>query len=138
MPNRCEVCGNPIRGEPATIEVDGGIFRVCGMCSNKGKPVKMPGDARPPPPIRYTSKRSTVESNYDEHDLELRIDFNNKLKIARNKMGISQEELGRRLNEKLSVIKHLESGSLKPDDVLTRKLERFFKIQLLVPEESEE
>lgn len=138
MPARCEVCGNPIRGSPATIEVDGGIFRVCGICSNKGKPVKMPGDPRPPPPIKYTSKRSTYIQDYDEHDLELRSDFNIKLKVARNKMGISQEELGQRLNEKLSVIKHLESGSLKPDDILTRKLERFFKIQLLVAEESEE
>ena len=70
--------------------------------------------------------------------MELRSDFNLLIKSAREKMGLSQEELGRKINEKLSLIKHLESGTLKPNDVLTRKVERFLKIQLLVPEEAEE
>lgn len=70
--------------------------------------------------------------------MELRRDFNILIKSAREKMGLSQEELGRKINEKPSLIKHLETGTLKPNDVLTRKVERFLKIQLLVPDEAEE
>ncbi len=135
MPERCEVCGNPIRGPVNTIELDGGIFRVCPLCSRHGQPVKMPGDSRPPPPIRSESQEPNAP--YYEHDLELRRDFNKLIKLARERMGLSQVDLGRKINEKLSVIKHLESGSLKPNDVLTRKIEHFLKIRILVPEEAE-
>ncbi|MFQ6134591.1 MAG: multiprotein bridging factor aMBF1 [Nitrososphaerales archaeon] len=138
MAERCEVCGNPIRGPVNTIQVDGGIFRVCPLCSRLGKPVKMPGDPRPPPPIISRSKPSQINTPYQEQELELRRDFNTLIKSAREKKGLSQEEFGRRINEKLSVIKHLETGSLKPNDVLTRKVEHFLKIRLLIPEEVEE
>ncbi|MEE9585275.1 MAG: multiprotein bridging factor aMBF1 [Nitrososphaerales archaeon] len=136
MAERCEVCGNPVRGPVNTIQLDGGIFRVCPTCSRLGKPVKMPGDPRPPPPI--ISRSPPVNTQYEEQAMELRRDFNILIKSAREKMGLSQEELGRKINEKPSLIKHLETGTLKPNDVLTRKVERFLKIQLLVPEEAEE
>ena len=35
------------------------------------------------------------------------------------------------------MIGHLEMGSMKPDDLLARKLEHFLKIQLFVPIEDE-
>jgi putative transcription factor len=40
-----------------------------------------------------------------------------------------------KINEKTSVISHLETGSMKPDDALARKLEHFLKIQLFIPTE---
>lgn len=98
----------------------------------------MPGDPRPPPPIISRSKPPQINIPYQEQELELRRDFNTLIKSAREKKGLSQEEFGRRINEKLSVIKHLETGSLKPNDVLTRKVEHFLKIRLLIPEEVEE
>lgn len=135
MPEICEICGNPIRGLVNTIQVDEGVFRVCSTCSRLGKPVKMPGDPRPPPRIRTAPLK--IDSSYQEPDLVLRRDFNIQIKSARERMRLSQEELGRRLNEKLSVIKHLETGKLKPNNILARKIERFLKIRLLIPEEDE-
>jgi putative transcription factor len=136
MPEICEICGNLIRSSVNTIQVDGGIFRVCSTCSRLGKPVKMPGDPRPPPPIR-TAPASKVDPVLAETELELRWDYHNLIKTAREKMGLSQEDLGRKLNEKPSVIRHLETGKLKPDNILARKLEHFFKIQLMVPEDED-
>ena len=46
---------------------------------------------------------------------------------------LSQEDLGRILNEKPSVIRMVESKKLKPDAVLTRKLTHQLKVTLLVP-----
>jgi ribosome-binding protein aMBF1 (putative translation factor) len=37
------------------------------------------------------------------------------------------------LNEKLSVIRMVETGKLKPDTILARKLMHHLKINLLVP-----
>ena len=42
-----------------------------------------------------------------------------------------------KINEKPSVISHLEAGSIKPTDALARKLEHFLKIELFVPAEDE-
>jgi putative transcription factor len=67
----------------------------------------------------------------------LRADYSAAIKGARESLGITQEELGKKINEKPSMIGHLEVGSMKPDDLLARKLEHFLKIQLFVPVEDE-
>jgi uncharacterized protein (TIGR00270 family) len=67
-----------------------------------------------------------------EPDYELDADYHLKVRQAREKMGISQDELGRLLNEKPSVIRLIESKKLKPDTVLTRKLMHHMKLNLLV------
>jgi putative transcription factor len=61
------------------------------------------------------------------------MDFAKVIKTARELQGLSQEELGHKINEKPSVIGHLETGKLKPDDALARKLEHFLKIVLFLP-----
>lgn len=71
-------------------------------------------------------------------ELELKEDYHKIIKQTREKLGLSQEALGRKINEKPSVIKLLESGKLKPDNMLARKLEHFLKVQLLVPAVEEE
>ena len=136
MVERCEICGNTIRGPTDTIEVDGGLFRVCSTCSKLGKSVKLPQKNQSP--RHFISKSKPINRTYEDSDVELRIDFNKIIKSAREKKGISQDEMGKRINEKISVIRHLETGTLKPNDMLSRKLERFLKIQLLLPEEGEE
>ncbi len=67
--------------------------------------------------------------------MELTGDYSKIIKGARELMGLSQEELGMKINEKPSVISHLETGSMKPDDALARKLEHFLKVQLFISSE---
>jgi putative transcription factor len=89
-----------------------------------------------------TSRRTTLARTppplSPESELEVRRDYAKVLREAREKMGLTQEELGKKINEKASVISHLEGGKLKPDIALARKLEHFFKIKLLVTPEEEE
>ncbi len=136
MTELCEICSNSIRGQAEIVEVDGAVFRVCMICSKLGKSVKKP--------IEIQFKRQILPKigptykKYEESDVELRRDFNKEIRNAREKKGLSQEELGQRISEKLSVIKHLESGTLKPNDILSRKIEHFLNITLLIPQEDEE
>ncbi len=58
------------------------------------------------------------------------------VKQAREKRGLTQEQLGRAINVKASVISHVESGKMKPDLVLARTLGRYLKVDLLVPSDS--
>ena len=66
-------------------------------------------------------------------DLDLVEDFGERVKNARRRLGLTQEDLARQLNEKLTVIRKIEAGEFKPPIELARKLERFLKIRLLEP-----
>ncbi len=68
-----------------------------------------------------------IEPEYDVDP-----DYSLKIRQAREKQGLSQDQLGMLLNEKPSVIKMVESKKLKPDIALTRKLMHQLKINLLV------
>lgn len=141
----CELCGNPIRGEVQVVNIDGGVFRVCNNCAKLGTA------ARVPKPVGMKTSnsfggRSAAKSNppprspgfsFDDEEMMLREDYSKTIKNAREVLGITQEELGRKINEKPSVISHLEVGTMKPNDVLAKKLEHFLKIELFVPAEDE-
>jgi putative transcription factor len=144
----CELCGNSIRGEVQVVNIDGGVFRVCNNCSKLGTAARVPkpagktynsfggrstggGTSKSNPPPRSPG------FSYDDEEMMLREDFNKTIKSAREVLGITQEELGRKINEKPSVISHLEVGTMKPNDVLAKKLEHFLKIELFVPVEDE-
>lgn len=131
---RCEVCGNPVYGPVNTVQIDGSTFQVCSSCARLGKPIRPKKEASQLNPKPEPAKKPN--KMFDE--LELKEDYYKVIKQAREKLGLSQEALGRKINEKPSVIKLLESGKLKPDNMLARKLEHFLKVQLLVPAVEEE
>jgi putative transcription factor len=153
----CELCGSGIRGEPQAVNIDGGVFRVCNSCSRLGTPARVPGRpshtfarsttgygssrfGRQPsssssPSGRLPPRPGGSSASFEEPDMELTTDYPKIIKSARELLGLSQEELAQKINEKTSVISHLETGSMKPDDALARKLEHYLKIQLFVPTE---
>jgi putative transcription factor len=120
-----------MRTGPNKVEIDGAIMVVCSGCSKLGRSV---GGAL----VRETHVRPIQTSfrpaqTVSEPEYEMDPDYNVKIRQAREKMGLSQEDLGRLLNEKLSVIRMVESKKLKPDAVLTRKLTHQLKVTLMVP-----
>ena len=46
---------------------------------------------------------------------------------------LTHEELGKKINEKASVLRNLEVGKMAPNNQLASKLEHMLKIKLLVP-----
>jgi uncharacterized protein (TIGR00270 family) len=120
-----------MRTGPNKVEIDGAIMVVCSGCSKLGRPV---GGAvvreAPVRPIQTGFRPAPVVS---EPAYEIDPDYNVKIRLAREKMGLSQEDLGRLLNEKLSVIRMVEAKRLKPDAVLTKKLSHQLKVTLMIP-----
>ena len=68
---------------------------------------------------------------------ELVGDLGTKVRQAREKLGLSHEELGKRINEKVSLLKKIETGKMTPNDVLATKLEHALKVKLIVPTSEE-
>lgn len=61
---------------------------------------------------------------------ELATDYDERIRGARESMGLSQQELANELNEKTSLIRKLERGDVLPSDSVQRKLERKLDISL--------
>jgi len=138
MKAACEVCGSPLRASPNRVEIDGAIMVVCNNCARLGRQV---GPAAPA--VSVISNRvvranpaqnmlRTMAQRPTEQEYELDPDYHLLIRQAREKLGLSQEQLGKLINEKPSVIRMVESKKLKPDITLTRKLMHELKINLLV------
>ena len=56
-----------------------------------------------------------------------------RVRRAREKLGLTHEELGKRIKEKVSVLKKIETRKIRPDNRLAAKLEHALRIKLLVP-----
>ncbi len=134
---RCEVCGHKIHTEPITAIIEGAKLTVCVECSKHGKiiheEVHLPKAAlkKPQAPITMVQKRPIVASV--QLTQELTQDYANKIRFAREKLVLTHEELGKKINEKASVLRNLEAGKMEPNNQLASKLEHMLKIKLLVP-----
>ncbi len=142
---RCEVCGRKIHGKPHKVIIEGAKLTVCNDCSKHGKltweeepkPSLSKAKAKTTPlPLKSHSKASQ-EVAPTEATVELVEDFDVRIRHAREKLGISHEELGGRISEKVSLLKKIETGKMTPDNKLAAKLERALKTKLIVPASEE-
>jgi putative transcription factor len=135
---RCEVCGHKIRTDPITAVIEGAKLTVCVECSKHGKiiheeDVALPSHVpkKPQAPITLVQKKPIVAKV--EITQEITEAYANKIRMAREKLALTHEELGKKINEKASVLRNLETGKMTPNNQLASKLEHMLKIKLLVP-----
>ena len=54
------------------------------------------------------------------------------------KRGYTHEQLGVKMSEKASLLKKVETGALRPDELLAKKFERYLQIKLYVSADDEQ
>lgn len=134
----CEICGTQILDYGEKIYVEGNLITVCKQCSKRGKPSKPQQEIPRKPPMRplrpmqsMRPKRIEKHDNITFDDSAILINnFSEVIRNSRTAKGLTHEQLGLLINERSSLLRKIESGSLKPDENLSRKLERFFRISL--------
>src|SRR5271155_5374698 len=142
----CEMCGNEVE-TTSRIRVEGTILALCPACSKFGTIVD------PPPAAAPTSVRTAPRSSaalgspatrgvrtgrrLEERDLYVEIGelepapaWPRRVRLAREAVAWTPEDLAKKLNEKKSVVLKLESGGFHPPDQLVRKIEHLLKIRL--------
>jgi putative transcription factor len=62
--------------------------------------------------------------------MELAPDWFKRVRVAREARTWTPEDLGKKLNEKKSVVLKIESGSFRPPDALVRKIEHLLQVRL--------
>lgn len=133
----CEVCGRRIIGKPYKAIIEKARLVVCKDCATLGSiswELKTPKPSKPvtrKPREQLRQPKTQKRQSAFEPALELVADFGTRIRRARESHGFSHEDLGKRINEKISVIRRLESQKMKPNTKLAEKLQHALKIQLL-------
>jgi len=110
---------------------------VCAKCAKLGsgywepKPQQRTKKSTKRQPTISFSKRK--QSTTVTETLELVSDLGQLVRQAREGLELSHEDLGRKIREKVSVLRKIESGKMVPDLGLAERLEHTLKIKLLVP-----
>jgi putative transcription factor len=111
------------------IYVEGNLIKVCKSCSKRGKPSKTQPEIQRKPAMRPRKIEKLDRITFDDSSIIIN-NFSEVIRNSRMAKGLSHEQLGLLIKERASLLRKIESGSLKPDEVLSRKLERFFRINL--------
>ncbi len=77
-------------------------------------------------------KKRVIQARVDTSQ-EMVENYPEKIRQAREKLGLSHEDLGKKISEKESVLRKIETGKISPNDLLVSKLEHTLKIKLKVP-----
>lgn len=134
MPS-CEMCGKEMPSLRRAL-IEGTTMSVCPNCvkfgvEQAGAQHEVTGRSRTTAALEQRAVRGKTRDIYSEQPEELVEDYGERVRNARNRMGLSIEELGKRLNERQGDLSRLETGAYHPPDSLVRKLEKFFQIKLM-------
>lgn len=128
----CEMCGSEEKLFKTLIE--GTELNVCKKCAKFGKiisEVKIETKEKKPAKIEQ-------ETAPEKEVLQIIVpDYGQRIKKAREALGLKQEDFAKKINEKISLIHNIESNRFEPSISLARKLEKFLKITLVEQYEEE-
>lgn len=136
---RCELCGREIRRVAYKVVIDGAEMIVCGQCARGRTVIKVINFNKP-----FSSRerrganlkyRPRVRREIVEEIVE---DYAQRIKEARERMGLTRELLATMVGEKESTIRRIEAGTLQPTVSLAKKLEKVLKIKLVEVYEEED
>jgi putative transcription factor len=136
MSSFCELCGHKITDMKRAVLIDGTVFNVCNLCSRRGKPY-VPSAVPKSKIINKPTPKSAGSRIKMTDDTILSPDFAKLIREARMKKGLTHEQLGLQMSEKATLLRKFEIGSLKPDEMLAKKLERFLGVKLYLSIEEE-
>ncbi len=131
----CELCGKDVPRLHKVI-IEGVVLNVCDECAKFGKEIKngqVPKDVKyiPPEIIRERIERKRKRSSRDIDEEEILVeDYSERIRNARERLGLTQEKLAKMILEKRTVISKLERGEMRPDEKLIKKLEKALNIKL--------
>jgi putative transcription factor len=134
---QCEVCGKTLREKPVLVEIEGATMRVCNGCAKFGTPVKPPSKPRPyatmTKPRKNVAPKVAFKQRSRTNELEPIPDLAEVIRKERHKREMTQEDFGKLLFEKASIINKIESGRLVPSNPTLRKIGKKLGVTLLVP-----
>lgn len=126
----CEMCGRK-NAELRTL-VEGISLNTCRDCSKYGKIL---GAAKS---SKKEDARIVKKKKVEEPQESIVSDYSKLIRNSREKLNLSQQDFAKKINEKVSLIQHMEQGKIAPSIELARKLEKLLKINLIEIDKEED
>jgi putative transcription factor len=134
------MCGQEIYSRPIKIEIEGAVLEVCPSCAKHGKRVVQPKTARTRTRTQAPIQRRTSTPRYSstgstravaaEGSKELASDYHDRIRLARQKMKLTQKDVSIQTKISVSELQSIEAGKMRPPDKIIEKLEKFFGIKI--------
>ena len=158
MVSFCELCGKQTE-DRKKVMIEKAVFNVCITCSKRGKPIEAKSGSSSfnnknnegikkltskysstTKPSSLYNRIKTIPKNKPLPQRKINLtdefildpEFPKVIRDARNKKGITHDQLGQKINEKVTLLKKIETGTIKPDETLSKKLEKFLGIKLYI------
>jgi putative transcription factor len=132
--------------DPTTIQTEGTQLEVCSNCTEfgtvlhdeereKSKTSSDSGSSDSSSGGGTTRQSPPTSGGGPSHDPldelgTLAPDYDGRVRSARENAGMTQEDLADELNEKLSLIRKIERGEMRPDEDVRAKLESELSVSL--------
>jgi putative transcription factor len=129
----CEICGVEIKGKVQFITIGSSKLQVCKACVRHGTVIVQDQKAKTTlggEPVQLGKAKRRLYEQMDlalEEGMEMGEGYGRKIKEAREKAGLKQAELAKRINEKESLVRKIENEEIIPSKELWGKIERVLK-----------
>ncbi len=126
----CEMCGT--EAPLFRTDIEGTELNICKSCAKFGKvisEVRVQEDV--PDKLMTGQEKAPVQRQTSELVQVVAEDFPEIIKNARERLGLKQEELAKKMAERTSLIQKMEQGQFMPSISLARKLENHLRIKLV-------
>ena len=123
----CEMCG----AESASLEprkVSGSVLRVCTSCAGMGKQTSYRESVGHRAFVAQTLEKREQKTRYKDISSDEKVlvsNYGDVVRKARERKGLDHVSLAMKISEKKSIITSVESGNMKPNEKLIKKLENF-------------
>jgi len=135
------MCGREIHGAPIPIKIEGATLYVCPSCAKHGERIKekktspavRPTKSTTTRKVKVTTPKVSMKRSFavvDAAAVNLVEDYADRIRLARQKMGLSQKEVSIKTKISVSELQSLETGKMRPSDETRERLEKFFNIKL--------
>jgi len=147
----CEMCGReiPLRAS-IEVKIEGAVMRLCPSCyarysMGRGSRARQEAQqptasqiqrARPAATASQKTRQPRVGARIERYEVVK--DYAERIRAAREAMGLSTKDLANLIRESENIVKRIESGKLVPTIELARRIEGVLKIQLVVPSVDQE
>ena len=129
----CEMCGT----ESASLEtrkVSGSVLRLCSSCGEMGSQTSFRESIGHRAYVAQALEKRKQRERYEDIEPDeyvLVSNYGSMVRRAREKKGLDHASLASKISEKKSILTSVESGNMKPNEKLIKKLENSLGIKLV-------
>ena len=120
-------------------KISGSVIRVCSSCGDLGSEPTHRESIGHRAYVAQTLQKRNMKRRYSDIDTDDKVLISNYgavVRKAREKLGMNHATLASKISEKKSIVTSVESGNMRPNEKLIKKLENFLRIRLMEDVES--